>query len=264
MTDSTDSLSTATNADTSNSPDNSRWLVVYIVPFVLVGFLLGIIAMLLGAAWWLGALIGLLIVLALAAVLYLSADSIVASRLGAAPVSSPHPRLGNLIEELCVRAGIREPQLHMVDSEEINAAAFGRSVLQGSLAVTTGALNKLSVVELEGLLAREVGRIRSGAAKDDTIAASVLRFPLAPLGGLSRKLTDWARGQERPMLDDMEGARINRYPPGLAGALRQIKDQSTGKSSSVVEDLWASGSASLSGAPGEWTLDARVSLLDEL
>lgn len=254
----------AVDSDTSSAASTVRWVLVLGAPLAVVGLIVAAIIWLLGGAWWLAIIVGLLLAVIAAASLFVNADSLVAGKLGAASVSSVHPRLSNLVEELCVRAGVREPELLMSSRDEIDAASFGRNPLASSLVVTSGAINQLPVVELEGLLAREIGRIRTEAIRYDTLAAALTRIPTAPLGSLGRKMIDWARGDDRLMVDDLEGARISRYPPGLSGSLKQIKAGVRSKANGAVDHLWASGPTEMTGEPGEWTLDARIALLDEL
>ena len=50
----------------------------------------------------------------------------------------------------------------MVDDAAPNAAAVGRTPKHSGLIVTTGLLERLRRIELEGVLAHELTRVRSG------------------------------------------------------------------------------------------------------
>jgi len=181
-----------------------------------------------------------LIVLAVLAVAGLyaafAADRIVLSMLDARPVSpDEQPRLTNLVEGLCLDAELPRPRLLVVEADAPNALAAGLSPGNAALVVTTGLLARLNLVELEGVLARELDQIRSHAVRVSTLAvvlgglpallwhrapgagrvAAFLAAPLTPLLLLARPYDGEVGSDER-------GALLTRYPPGLISALTKI------------------------------------------
>jgi heat shock protein HtpX len=140
------------------------------------------------------------------------------ARSGARPADPErHPRLHNLTQGLCERAGQAVPRLYLVDSDAANAFAVGRDPAHGAIVVTRGLLELLNRVELEGVLAHELARIQSGAAR--LASAAVV------LGGLPRPLARPLPVGARPsrVFDaDTSAAYLTRYPPGLAAALGKL------------------------------------------
>ena len=150
-----------------------------------------------------------------------------------------YPRYANLIEGLCRTAGMPQPKLYVIDSDAANAFAVGYSPARSAVVVTRGLLIKLNRLELEGVLARALASLRSGAARLPTSAvvlgalpavlrdlsrqddgrllgiAAVLATPLAPLLRLAVR-------RERAFEVDESGAYLTRYPPGLVSALTKM------------------------------------------
>jgi hypothetical protein len=74
----------------------------------------------------------------------------------------------------------------------------------------------VSLLGLEGLLARELGQANDPALPGTTVAVSVAR--VLP-GSLRRRLFVRITGEHRFLLDDFAAVAATRYPPGLADAL---------------------------------------------
>jgi heat shock protein HtpX len=135
---------------------NRRRSVLLVAGFVaflaLVGAAIGALT---GYGLW-GTIIALVISAAIAFASYWKADAI------ALAVSRAHPadpaqyqRLHNLVEGLCIASGLPKPRIYIVDDPAPNAFATGRNPRHAAIAVTTGLLEKLNRVELEGVLAHE-------------------------------------------------------------------------------------------------------------
>ena len=67
----------------------------------------------------------------------------------------------NLVEGLCIASGLPKPRLYIIDDDAPNAFATGRNPKHAAIAVTTGLLEKMNRVELEGVLAHELSHIRT-------------------------------------------------------------------------------------------------------
>lgn len=248
----------------------SRWAVACAAPLVLLAIVVFLVAWLIGAGVVVALLIALVLVALIGALLYFGAEPITSRLIGAtSPGSSMHPRLENTVEELCARTGVSEPQLMMINSDFPDAVAYGTSSSSARLAVTNGLLNQLSVVELEGVIARELGRIRSGAIRFDTLGVAFVRAPLALFGALGARVVDWARGDDREVQDDLVGVDITRYPPGLVSALgtihtKRAEGSLTCPGSKLTDHLWVRGQRSRAEQPGQWSLNERIAVLQEL
>ena len=83
-------------------------------------------------------------------------------------------RLHNLVEGLCIAGGLPKPRLYIVDDPSPNAFATGRDPKHAAVAVTTGLLEKLNRVELEGVLAHELSHIKNYDILVSTLAVTMV------------------------------------------------------------------------------------------
>lgn len=261
----------AYDGEPMSDQNTSRWAAIYLLPLLIVEVVIFLVLVLIGVGLILSLIIALLVGGILGLALYFGAQPLTARLIGAQPTgATTHPRLENTVEELCARSGVSEPELFMVNSDRPDAVAFGTSPSSAALAVTNGLMNTMSVVELEGVLARELSRIRNGDIRFDTLAVAFVRAPLAPFGGLARKLITWARGEDRDVIVDMAGVEITRYPPGLTSALSTIQasasESAAGSApgSALTDHLWTRGMHQSVDGPGQWSLDERIAVLQEL
>jgi heat shock protein HtpX len=166
---------------------------------------------------------------------------------GSRPVGeADEPRLHNLVEGLCVGIGLAPPRLHIVEDAAANALAVARSVDDADLVVTRGLLDRLSLVELEAVLAHELARIRRGEAVVGALAGLTLGGPDAPftsslLAPVTRAIV--GRGEPIESWSDIAAVEITRYPPGLVSALQTLEADATPlkAASPAVAHLWIHG-----------------------
>ncbi len=72
-------------------------------------------------------------------------------------------RLANVVEEMAIASGVAVPRVYVMDKETaINAFAAGHSVNDAVIAVTRGALTRLSREELQGVIAHEFSHVLNG------------------------------------------------------------------------------------------------------
>ena len=93
----------------------------------------------------------------------------------ARPVSREEaPELHNLLDEVCVSAGIMgtKPTLHVVDDPAPNAFATGLKLENSHIAVTTGLVEHLPRYELRAVLAHEVAHILNDDIRAVTVAVA--------------------------------------------------------------------------------------------
>jgi heat shock protein HtpX len=172
--------------------------------------------------------------------------------------------LHNLVEGLCIASGLPKPRVYIVDDPAPNAFATGRDPKHAAIAVTTGLLEKLNRVELEGVLAHELSHIRNYDILVSTLAVTLVGAvalltnfairamwwnggrvsrqgdrdgggnPLAIVGlvllifaPLIAKAMQAAVSRKRETLADVSACQITRYPPGLISALEKLRDDVT-------------------------------------
>jgi len=222
---------------------------------LVVGALLAVLA---GPIFF---VVAAVVALVLAAVAYLYADRLVLGISHARPVSADEePRYHNLVEGLCVSAGLPKPELYVVEDEAANSFATGRSPAHAAVVVTTGLLQKLSRMELEGVLAHELAHIRSNDTLVTGLGAVLVALPLMPAGGLAGRLLAALVGRGREGDADMSGVRLTRYPPGLAAALEKVRRDGTDpvSGSRATAHLWLASPLDAGG------FDARIKALRDM
>ena len=243
---------------------NKRRSALLIFSFVVLLSLVGAAFGLLFGAGPTGAIIALVFSGAMAFVSYWKADTV------ALAVSRAHPadpqqyqRLHNLVEGLCIAGGLPKPRVYIVDDPAPNAFATGRNPKHAAIAVTTGLLEKMNRVELEGVIAHELSHVRNYDILVSTLAVTLVGSialltnigmrmmwwnggrvrregdrdggnPLALVGlvllifaPIIAKLMQAAVSRRRETLADVSAVQMTRYPPGLISALEKLRDDST-------------------------------------
>ncbi|MCZ6498075.1 MAG: M48 family metalloprotease, partial [Gammaproteobacteria bacterium] len=72
-------------------------------------------------------------------------------------------RLLNVVEEMAIASGIPVPEIFVLEEEQgINAFAAGLTPADAAIAVTRGALEKLTRAELQGVIAHEFSHVLNG------------------------------------------------------------------------------------------------------
>jgi len=201
------------------------------------------------------------------AVSYWKSDSIALAMSHARPADPvTYARLHNLVEGLCIAAGLPKPRIYVIEDDAPNAFATGRDPRHAAVAVTTGLMDKLTRIELEGVLAHELSHIKNYDILVSTLAVTLvgvvavltdfsLRFlwwggprhrddsraggggPAAALAvvglvllvvaPLVAKLMQAVISRRREVLADVSGVALTRYPPGLISALEKLRDDTT-------------------------------------
>lgn len=143
------------------------------------------------------------------------------------------PRVENLIDGLCATMGVSHPPLFVVDEPRINLAMVA---VRGSavMVVTRGLLERLDLMELEGILAHGLAHLRLDDVKRGTLAASLPGV----LGndGIRHRLA----GRGRLLRADEVAAVSVRYPVGIASVLEKCRtDLAPGPESLFTTDRFA-------------------------
>jgi heat shock protein HtpX len=226
-------------------------LAVAVLPIVLVALVVGALL----SAPLVGLVVGAVAALAAAVAVDRMSERVVVRSLQASPADPhDHARALNLVEGLCAMVGIPAPTLLVLDDPSLNALATAGRHGTGTVVLTSGLHGALSRVEMEGVVAEQLSRIKRGDAGAGTSAA-MLRLAVLP-GGAS--LLRWVTGGATAQDADEQAVRLTRYPPGLAAALVKLRDDTTPTESATRANahLWLE-------PPGE-PLEARIEALREL
>jgi heat shock protein HtpX len=186
---------------------------------------------------------------------YFKSDEMILSVVGAEKAEeNEYRQLHNLMEGLTISSGMEKPELYVQDDPRINAFATGRKPEDGKVCVTTGLLEKLDKDEVEGVLAHELAHIKNHDILFMTVAVALIGvisiiselllhsmffggnddappwamatgLALAILAPISARLVQLAMSRKREYLADASGAKMTRYPEGLASALENIQNQ---------------------------------------
>ncbi len=93
---------------------------------------------------------------------YLCNASMVKAATGARSLSRrENPRVYNIVENLCMTAGMDMPKINVVDDPQLNAFASGIDKKSYTVTVTTGLLQLLNDDELAGVIGHELTHIRN-------------------------------------------------------------------------------------------------------
>ena len=257
---------------------NKRRSVVLVVVFMLVVVLVGA-----AIGWVVGngiafTVVALVISALIAFASYWKADKIALSVSRARPApQADYARLHNLVEGLCIAGGIPKPAIYVIDDPAPNVFATGRNPNHAAIAVTTGLLEMMNRVELEGVIAHELSHIRNYDILVSTLAVTMVgavalmtdlairtmwwnggrvtrngdrndgNNPLAWIGivllilaPIVAKAMQATISRRRETLADVSACQLTRYPPGLISALEKLKADTTvtHSASTATAHLW--------------------------
>ena len=267
----TTSMATSTVTGTKKSILGFTFSVLTIV-FVLVAVAICFVA---GVPWWVGIFIGAVLAAVATVALSRNVTQPLLSAVGAvdATPESSGKRISNLVEGLSLTGGIQQPQVYLIHDGAMNAAALAEGE-SGTILVTSGLLEKLSRVELEGVVAELVARIKSGDAEVATLSSAIFgRLITGPLSPLTRSfgvnLLNRQYVADRDIILDGSAVLLTRYPPGLRGALTKIDGSSSAIAGTlpIYDGVWLVPSGEESELPvyvGASDLDLRIAVLSEL
>src|SRR5215213_1730 len=185
---------------------NKRRTVFLVAGFVLVLAAAGAAAgYLLGFGYY-GVIIAFVVSGALAFASYWKSDSVALAVSRAKPADpNQYKRLYNLVEGLCIAAGLPKPRVYVVEDVAPNAFATGRNPRHAAIAVTTGLLEKMNRVELEGVLAHELSHVKNYDILVSTIAVTLVGA-VALLTDVAIRMLWWNGGRVRRDGDREGGA----------------------------------------------------------
>ena len=175
---------------------------------------------------------------------------------GAEPISKKDaPEFYSIVESLSITAGLPMPKLYIINDSSMNAFAAGTNPENSVICVTTGLLENMDKVEIEGVMAHEISHIKNYDIRVSMAAVAltavigmlsdiVLRFiflndddddsknPITLILGLFfvlispllATITRLAISRQREFLADATAVSVTRYPDGLISALEKLKN----------------------------------------
>ena len=226
------------------------------------------VLLLLSLPWLVAVVAGAVAGAAAAIWLHLTAWRVLLRLIGSTrPSGAIEAELENVLEGLCVSHGIRTPELWIIESPSVNSLAAARTPAHAAIVITTGAVEQLERIELEGMLAHNLCRIRRDDAAFETLAGVLVAWPLSAFGWLRRRVMHRVLPAGRGLAADFEAVSLTRYPPGLLSALMTLSRQSAQVPSPTVAALhmWIDepdwGIADVIRHP---RLETRIAALNEL
>ncbi len=165
------------------------------------------------------------------------------------------PEFYSIVESLSITAGLPMPKLYIINDSSMNAFAAGTDPENSVICATTGLLESMDKVEIEGVMAHEISHIKNYDIRVSMAAVAltavigvlsdiVLRFiflndddedsknPIALILGLFfvlispllATITRLAISRQREFLADATAVSLTRYPDGLISALEKLKN----------------------------------------
>lgn len=109
------------------------------------------------------------------------AESLGGQRLSASAADPQQRRLLNVVEEMAIASGMPLPRVYVLPEQGINALAAGLHPRDAVIAVTQGALDRLSREELQAVVAHEFSHILNGDMRLNMHLAALL-YGLSMIG----------------------------------------------------------------------------------
>ena len=208
---------------------------------------------------------GIIIAMIYVMIGYYASDKIALASVNAKPADKRiYRQYYNIVECLTIASGLPMPKLYIMENKQINAFASGRNPRNSIVCVTTGALEKLSKQELEGVLGHELSHISNYDIRFMTLVAvlvgmiaiiseiflrslwfknndrdnkgsaifMLIGIILAILAPIFVQLVQLAISRKREYAADASSVKFTRSPTGLIDALKKIKSDNINSSDS--------------------------------
>ncbi len=193
-----------------------RGLALVVAPAAMLGLALGLL--LWWATGWPFGVAGFVVgTVAIGVLMWWAAEPLARRALGGEPTDPvSHARLLNLVDGLCATIGAYHPDVRVRPETSLNAAVCGRRRRRATLVVTQGLLDQLNRMELEGVVAQQLTRIRCHDMLPATVTVATLGIgasvfsPPEPITAMDRAAVSFTR-----------------YPPGLISALEKMEAKGT-------------------------------------
>ncbi len=187
---------------------------------------------------------------------YWNADKIVLRVYNAQPVDGSHAsgvvrRYAEITSALADRAGLPQPKIYLIESDQPNAFATGRNPENAAVAATTGLLRMLNEQEIAGVMAHELAHVKNRDTLTMTVTATLAgaittlanfamffggnrggnggggligQLAIMFLAPMAAALVQMAISRGREYEADRIGAEICGNPAWLASALAKISN----------------------------------------
>lgn len=168
-------------------------------------------------------------------------------------------RVYNLVENLCISAGMTMPAINIIEDDSLNAFASGIDTKSYTVSLSRGIIDKLNDEELEAVIGHELTHIRNrdvrlliisivfvgifafvaqalfrtvrfgslGRGKKGGGYGILIAMVLAAVGYLLASLFRFAISRKREFMADAGSAELTKRPLALASALRKISADPT-------------------------------------
>jgi heat shock protein HtpX len=215
---------TASNEEADLAESNRRrGLVIAGLP----GLVLGVVVVVVGSLTvgpLVGVVVGVVLGLIVGIGVWRAATPALVRALRAEPADEDdYARVFNQVEGLCATMGLALPTVLVVEDEFRGAITLGRRRDDAILVVTSGLVELLDPVQLEGVLAHELVHVKCADIVPATMAAAVTLPLVTVFPGMTNLVHVWAR-RGREFRTDALAVRVTRYPPGLREALALMVD----------------------------------------
>lgn len=203
---------------------------------------------------------------------YKISKKIVITMNGARSISKKDaPVFYSAVESISITAGIPMPKLYIINDHSMNAFAAGTSPEDSIICATTGLLENMDKVEIEGVVAHEISHIKNYDIRV-SMAAVALTASIGFLADVIMRVIFWSDdddnqnpilmilgllfvmispilamivrlsiSREREFLADATAVSLTRYPDGLIRALEKLKNnQPLKKQNSTTASLFIS------------------------
>lgn len=247
------------NFDDAISRNKIKSFFLIVVIFAVLIALSYVIGLIYSDYFFIILIFGIIISIFYVLISYYNSDRIALASTNAREASEiEYRQYHNIVEGLCLASGMPKPKLYILPSPQINAFASGRDPQHSVLAVTEGALNKLSKQELEGVIGHELSHIANydirfmtlaavmigaiaiisqiflrslwfsgGRSRDEKGGGAILMLIgilLAILAPILVQLVQLAISRKREYAADASSVKFTRSPTGLINALKKIQD----------------------------------------
>lgn len=180
----------------SVNQNKTKTTFIVILFFILIGLFVYFLAYIFGEDSELAFIIATIVSSISSIISYFLSDKIVIKANHAREATrEEYLELNEILEALCLGAGLPKPKLYVMDSSSPNAFATGRNPNNAVVCVTTGLLEKLDKYELEGVIAHELSHIKNYDILLSTVATVMV-------GGISIIADSISRGFFRTRSDD--------------------------------------------------------------
>ena len=214
-------------------------------------------ALFVGVGYLIGGPTGMAVALAFALIgnliSYWNADKIVLSMYRAQEVTDNHPdprvrTYASDVREMAQRAGLPQPKITIIESDQPNAFATGRDPAHAAVAATTGLLTMLDRREIRAVMGHELAHVKNRDTLTMTVTATIAGaisalanfafffggnsrerpggiigvIAIAILAPMAAALVQMAISRGREYEADAGGAEISGDPQALASALQKI------------------------------------------